>query len=95
MTLDELCEMRVLSSMTRDTRKFAIEIGYRFRGNNEQFALERLQLRDWIRLIDVSPVAELPGRIMRVFRVMPEAVEWYEKHRADMILDDQRYDGGM
>lgn len=79
MTADEEIEHTLLALMTPDTKKLAIEYGYQF-DDRAQLALERLQLRDWIRLIDISPVHAAPGRVMRVFRVMPEAVAWFERN---------------
>lgn len=42
-------------------------------------------LRDWIRLIDIAatPTATNSGQLMRVFRVMPEAVEWAARFKAE------------
>jgi len=48
-------EFRLLQLMTGDSRKFAIEVGYPL-NDEQQVALERLMLKDWIRLIDVSPI---------------------------------------
>jgi hypothetical protein len=76
----ERAEYEILSLMTPDTRKFAIQVGYPL-DEDEQNALERLMLRDWIRLIDIGPVAAHPG-VMRIFRVMPEAVNWYMANAA-------------
>jgi hypothetical protein len=74
-------EYEVLRYMTSDTHKFVIPVGFTL-PQHLQNALERLMLRDWIRLIDVSPTPTAIGdnRLMRVFRVMPEAVEWYERN---------------
>ena len=77
----EHAEYRILAMMTEDTHKFAIQVGYPL-DEAQQAALERLLLRDWVRLIDVTPVAIAPDRTVRVFRVMPEAVAWYRGHRA-------------
>lgn len=81
MTPEEEVEYGVLGLMTEHTYKFAIEIGYR--GTQEfQDALERLQNRPWIRLIDVSLIdgaENARGRIMRIFRVLPDAVAWYRR----------------
>ena len=40
--------------------------------------LERLQLRDWVKLIDVSLIANATG-VFRIFRIMPEALEWFKQ----------------
>ena len=77
VTSPEQDEFDVLSFMTDDTRKFCIRVGERL-SHQQQTALERLMLRDWIRLIDVSDIAAAPG-LFRVFRVMPEAVEWHRR----------------
>ena len=73
---EEDAERELLSLMTRDTHKFAIAVDFQLT-QAQQHALERLQLRDWIRLIDVSVISVSYGKIVRVFRVMPEAVRWY------------------
>ena len=83
MTCDEQAEHVLLSLMTSDTHKFAIALNYPL-SEAQQFALERLQLRDWVRLIDVSsiactPVTAFPVAVFRVFRVMPEAVQWFKE----------------
>lgn len=79
MLPEQAAEMEILTLMTRDTYKFALEVGYPH--TLEQVdALERLMLRDWIRLIDVSIIANCPG-LFRVFRVMPEAVEWFKRNQ--------------
>jgi hypothetical protein len=80
MTEDEKAEFEILSLMTPDTHKFAIGI-LPFPAHI-QFALERLQLRDWIRLIDISPVSATEKPILcRIFRAMPEAIAWHELHK--------------
>lgn len=71
----EEAEETILRLGTEDTHKFAIQLGYTL-DRDEQDALERLMLRDWIRLIDISTVAAMPGKLMRIFRIMPEAVAW-------------------
>lgn len=76
MTEDETHEFSILSIKSVETQKFAVSIGFRF-PEEEQRAFERLMLRDWIRLIDVCVLAIAPGVLMRIFRVMPEAVAWH------------------
>lgn len=76
MTQEERAEYKVLALMTPDTHKFAIQVNYPLSEEKQQ-ALERLQLRDWIRLIDVADVSAFPGVLMRIFLVMPQAVTWY------------------
>jgi len=79
MTDDEAAEFDLLALMTHDTRKFAISVGYPVL--SVQQALERLQLRDWVRLVDVTTIAATEGKaLMRVFRVMPAAVKWHRSH---------------
>lgn len=77
LTEDERAEKEILDLMTPDTKKFGIEIGYKLT-QSQQDALERLQLRDWIRLIDISPVTAGGWMPLRVFRVMPDAVAWHQ-----------------
>ena len=79
----EEAEMSLLSLMTADTHKFAligcnskISLGYVL-DDQRQHALERLMLKDWVRLIDVEPISIYPDHMLRIFRVMPEAVAWY------------------
>lgn len=81
MTSDDEDEYEILRYMTSDTHKFVIQVGLTL-PQNLQNALERLMLRDWIRLIDISPTPTATGdhRLMRVFRAMPAAVEWYERN---------------
>jgi len=75
-------EFEILRHMTEETRTFAVPLGVAL-PQKLQDALERLMLRDWIRLIDVSPTPTATGdlRLMRVFRVMPIAVEWYQREK--------------
>ena len=79
MMENEMEELELLRLMTKDTHKFALPINYPLTPG-QQAALERLMLRDWIRLIDISRIAnsDYPSTLCRVFRVMPEAVAWYE-----------------
>jgi len=87
--MEDANEYEILSLMTADTKKFIVEIGQAL-SQPQQEALERLQLRDWIRLIDVSPVANIPGRMFRVFRVMPVAVEWYTTRTIELTAERQK-----
>lgn len=80
-TFDE-AEYRVLTLMSVD-HKFAIGVAFPLPTDQAQ-ALDRLQMCDWVRLIDVGPIAVDPGRIYRIFRVMPYALKWYEQRRAAM-----------
>lgn len=55
--------------LANENGKFAIELDYV--GSAEwQLAFERLQLSGRIRLIDLSPVADFPGKLFRVFMVV-------------------------
>lgn len=68
---DELDELEILK-MANEKGKFAIPLDERL-GRRSQEALERLMDKDWIRLIDVTPLAfdGRPGKFYRVFRVLP------------------------
>lgn len=80
MTEDERDEYSVLKVMTDDTHKFAVPIGLGVLSPEMQRALERLQLREWVRLIDVSFIMDSgmqPGTLFRIFKVMPEALTWF------------------
>lgn len=71
MTDEEADELHVLK-LSNELGKFAIPVHPgEFKGQYQQ-ALERLQLRSWIQLIDVSYVGAYGG-ICRIFRLTPEA----------------------
>lgn len=74
--MNEGARVKLLSLMTKDTKKFGLGIDYNLPAD-QQLELEAMQIDDWVRLIDVSYVAETQS-LMRVFRVMPEAITWYE-----------------
>ena len=76
----EFAEFRLLTLMTPNTSKFALAVGLALDADL-QFALERLQIRGWVRLIDLSVLATAPGLLFRVFYVLPEAVAWFEERR--------------
>lgn len=78
MTEDERHEYEVLKLAT-EGGTFAIEIAVRMNPLEKQFALERLQRRRWITLIDISPVNQHPGRLFRVFLASPEAMTWFRR----------------
>ena len=85
---DEEHEYEILRRMTPGTHKIGVPIIADLSAE-QQFALERLQLRDWVRLIDVSVASGVPGHLLRIFRVMPAAVAWfqvYEKESRKKIL---------
>jgi hypothetical protein len=81
VTTFEEDEFRILALMTAETRKFVAPLGMAF-AQEQQDALERLMLRDWIRLIDISYAPTAGPGMFRVFRVMPEAIAWYESRKA-------------
>lgn len=60
--------------LANDKRKFALEIGF-IGGQSFQDALERAQLKFWIRLIDVSPISEYPGKLFRIFKLTAAGIE--------------------
>lgn len=84
MTEEENAELGFIRMMTKDTHKFAIAIDYPLPPIHQQ-ALEQLMLRDWIRLIDVTVISENSGQLVRVFRVMPAAVEWFKGRTGSII----------
>ncbi len=65
MASDHEEEMKFLA-LANEKRKFAISITAEL-GEAGQKALERLQTRGWIRLIDVSMIAARPGQLFRIF----------------------------
>lgn len=87
--MEDANEYAILSLMTADTKKFVVEIGQAL-SQPQQDALERLMLRDWIRLIDISPIGSMPGKIFRVFRVMPVAVEWYTARSVEIAFEQKK-----
>lgn len=76
----------ILSLMTEDTKKFAIDVDYTL-SEEQQLALEWLQSHDWIRLIDVASLVISKGALMRVFKVMPEAEFWLQLYRRERERD--------
>jgi hypothetical protein len=57
-----------LLSMANELGKFCLELG----GHavpHLQFAFERGIDREWFTLVDISPIAEYPGRMFRCFRL--------------------------
>lgn len=91
MTPEQREEYNWLALATEDTHKFGLAIGYPVT-LAQQEALERLQLRGWIQLIDVTTTAESLGSIVRVFKVAPTALMWYADQRAKLIHARERYD---
>lgn len=78
MTEDEQQEYEVLKLATQEGA-FAIEMGLLMEPVERQLALERLQRRRWITLIDIAPVKQHPGRLFRVFLASPEAMTWFRR----------------
>ena len=76
MTPDELAEYEVLK-LANENGKFAVEYGAGLSGQQQIDALERMQLRREVILIDMSPLAAYPGKVFRVFLVTPEKLAWF------------------
>jgi hypothetical protein len=64
---DDEADLQILA-LASEKRKFAIPVAMPL-PDHLQFALERGMENDWFRLIDVAAVAELPDRLMRIFRL--------------------------
>lgn len=77
MTEDETAE-RDLLALANERGKFGVEVGYPL-DERRQEALERLQERDWIRLIDVSTTAVSQGKVLRLFLLTKAALDWLKK----------------
>ena len=77
MTDEETARFAVLK-IANDDGKFAIPVGSGFKTLEEQEAFQGLLLSGWLRLIDITPLAEgEPGRVYRVFLATPEAMTWF------------------
>lgn len=68
-------EVLELLKLANENGKIGIEFGY-IGSLERQKALEWMQVQDWIRLIDLTPVAVSPGKVFRVFLAQPIAVAW-------------------
>jgi hypothetical protein len=66
-----------LESGEKGIPKLAIQVEYVFQDEKAQKVFEDLLLKDWLRLIDVAPIAISNGKLMKIYRVMPEAIKWY------------------
>lgn len=77
MTADEQAEHELLG-MANEQGKFAVALGHSM-DKRLQAALERLQIRRWVTLIDLSNIAEMPGPVFRIFLATPEAMTWFRK----------------
>lgn len=78
LTDTEKEDMR-LFDLANEKGKFALEIG--LPDAVIQYALERAQINDWVRLIDVTPLANAPsGVVLRVFLLTPSGF----RHKAKL-----------
>ena len=75
MTEEQQAEYAVLKATT-DDGVFALEVGAMFEDQKIQTALERMQYRGWVRLLDISQLSAKPG-LFRVFKASDEAMTWY------------------
>jgi hypothetical protein len=84
MTDDERAELDLLR-LASEKATFGIALGAAI-GKEKQFALERLQKREWIRLIDVTPIAAVRASegggvpVFRVFLLMKPALAFLKRH---------------
>ena len=78
MTDDEAAEYTVLK-MANDKGKFAVQVGTRMNTVADQFALERLQERGWVNLIDITPLAHGTTAMFRVFLASKAAMTWFRQ----------------
>jgi hypothetical protein len=69
---------RQLLEMATPEGKFALQVGMNL-PRDLQLALERLQLKRWVTLIDVTPVSAYPDRVCRIFLLSDEAMIWFKK----------------
>ena len=67
VTTIEEDDLRLLS-LANEKGKFAIPLTAALH-ESDQGALERAFDNDWVALIDVSAIAAMPGRLMRIFRL--------------------------
>ena len=78
MTDDEQAELGLLRH-ANERSKFAIALGAPVT-EADQLALERLQEREWIRLIDVTTIASgRPGQVFRVFLLTKPALAFLKR----------------
>lgn len=80
MDRDERARYDLLSALTPDTGKFAVEVGLSLSPVRQE-ALEWMMVHRWISLIDVTPVASEPGKLFRVFLASEEARSWHRKQQ--------------
>lgn len=80
MTENQQFEFAILC-LANEFGKFALEVGHT--GDKDfQLALERLQIRRWVMLIDVSQISIHRDKLFRLFMISQEAYEW----RTEMSL---------
>ena len=79
MTIEQQQELSVLL-LANEAGKFAVPVGTI--EPLAQLALERMQMRRWIVLMDVTPIAHgEPKVVYRVFRASTEALAFRDQHR--------------
>lgn len=78
MTDDQIAEFGVLK-MANEHGAFALQLGVPLMPPPLQFALERMQRRGWVTLIDLSPISEHPDRLFRVFLASSAALTWFRR----------------
>jgi hypothetical protein len=76
MNADQRAERKLLR-LASEKGKFVVSITAAMT-EETQGALERLQLREWIRLIDVTPIGPKP-RLYRVFLLTKPALEFLSR----------------
>jgi hypothetical protein len=80
---EQVAELEFLR-LTSEFGKFAVSVGARLT-SDQQGALERLQVRRWITLIDVTPLPIEPG-LFRVFLLEEPARAWLRLYDPDRRL---------
>lgn len=86
VTDDEKQEYNLLK-LANEHGKFALELLTKDSPGplkDAQAALERLQMRGWVRLIDISPLPSYPGRLFRIFLATDEALTWRRSDHAEV-----------
>jgi hypothetical protein len=72
-------------SLCSEFGKFAVQVGAQLTPE-QQGALERLQARRWITLIDVTPIANMQG-LFRVFLLAEPAWAFLREHQPERRRD--------
>ena len=70
--------------LANEKGKFALELALNI-GADRQEALERGMDNDWWAFIDVTPLANAPARLMRVFKLTP--VGWVRRNDLALVFD--------